>query len=221
VINGWGEPALLEAYEAERQPVTEQVSKQVMQIALENLDTDFVRNVPPALLGEGPESEALRAKVGQVMYDANVGQFACLGLNFGTFYDRSPIVAYDGEAAPAYGLSRYTPTTVPGCRTPHVWLDDGTSLYDAMGPDYTLLRFDPSLDVSALQAAAGRRGVPLDLLDLSASEAGGIYRHKLVLSRPDQHVAWRGDAAPEDPTALMDLIRGAAPAQQASRTATA
>ena len=70
-------------------------------------------------------------------------------------------------------------------------------------------------------SGAGRRGVPLDLLDLSPSEAGGIYRHKLVLSRPDQHVAWRGDAAPEDPTALVDLIRGAAPTQQASRTATA
>ena len=221
VMNGWGEPGLLDAYEAERQPVTEQVSRQVMQIALDNLDTDFVRNVPPELLDEGPQGEALRAKVGRVMYDANVGQFACLGLNFGTFYDRSPIVAYDGEEAPAYGLSSYTPTTVPGCRTPHVWLDDGTSLYDAMGSGYTLLRFDPTINVSALQAAAGRRGVPLDLLDLSPAEAGGIYRHKLVLSRPDQHVAWRGDAPPEDPLALVDLIRGAGRAQKPSRTATA
>lgn len=223
VVNGWGEPGLLEAYEAERQPVTEQVSQQVMRIALENLDTDLVRNVPPELLDEGPEGEALRARVGRVMYDANVGQFACLGLNFGTFYDRSPVVAYDGEEAPPYGLSSYTPTTVPGCRTPHVWLDDGTSLYDAMGTGYTLLRLDPSIDVSALQAAAARRRVPLELLDLSPSEAGDIYRHKLVLSRPDQHVAWRGDAPPEDPVALIDLIRGAsrgAPAHEAGTRCT-
>jgi hypothetical protein len=29
-----------------------------------------------------------------------------------------------------------------------------------------------------------------------------------VLSRPDQHVAWRGDAMPPDPLALIDRIRG-------------
>jgi hypothetical protein len=36
-----------------------------------------------------------------------------------------------------------------------------------------------------------------------------LYRHRLVLSRPDQHVAWRGDALPADPLALVDRIRGA------------
>jgi hypothetical protein len=30
------------------------------------------------------------------------------------------------------------------------------------------------------------------------------------LSRPDQHVAWRGNALPADPLALIDRIRGAA-----------
>jgi hypothetical protein len=36
-----------------------------------------------------------------------------------------------------------------------------------------------------------------------------LYRHKLVLARPDQHVAWRGDAEPADPLDLVDLVRGA------------
>ena len=36
-----------------------------------------------------------------------------------------------------------------------------------------------------------------------------FYRHKLVLMRPDQHVAWRGDAEPADPLDLVDLVRGA------------
>jgi hypothetical protein len=31
----------------------------------------------------------------------------------------------------------------------------------------------------------------------------------LVLSRPDQHVAWRGHCAPADPLTLIDRIRGA------------
>ena len=33
---------------------------------------------------------------------------------------------------------------------------------------------------------------------------------RLVLSRPDQHVAWRGDSLPPDPLALIDRVRGAA-----------
>ena len=78
-----------------------------------------------------------------------------------------------------------------------------------MGPDYTLLRFDPSVDVGPLLAAARERGLPMALLDVAAKDAEAVYRHKLVLSRPDQHVAWRGDHVPADPLALVNLVRGA------------
>ena len=99
---------------------------------------------------------------------------------------------------------------MPGCRTPHFWLADGRSLYDAVGPDYTLLRFDARLDVAPLRAAAAQRGVPLAVLDATPrGELPAAYRHKLLLSRPDQHVAWRGDALPPDSLALVDTIRGA------------
>ncbi|MDB5697700.1 MAG: FAD-dependent oxidoreductase [Alphaproteobacteria bacterium] len=221
VIAGWGGTGLLDAYEAERQPVTEQVSQRVMALAYTNLDPKLITNPPPELVAEGPEGDAFRARLGRFFYDENVGQFACLGLNFGTYYDGSPVVAYDDESAPGYSLTSYTPTTVPGCRTPHVWLDDGRSLYDAMGLGYTLLRSDPGVDVSALQDAAARRGVPLAVIDLSPVEAGSLYRRKLVLSRPDQHVAWRGDALPDDPLALIDLVRGAGRAEPVQRTAAA
>jgi hypothetical protein len=58
--------------------------------------------------------------------------------------------------------------------------------------------------------AAARRGVPLAVLDVSSQEARGLYQHTWVLSRPDQHVAWRGNRLPADPLALIDKIRGAA-----------
>jgi len=58
-----------------------------------------------------------------------------------------------------------------------------------------------------LTDAAALRGVPLTVLDLQPRDP---YRHGLVLSRPDQHVAWRGDAVPADPLRLIDRIRGAA-----------
>jgi hypothetical protein len=76
-----------------------------------------------------------------------------------------------------------------------------------MGPDFTLLRFDQQIDVRDLVAAATRRSVPLQVLDVPLPQP--VYAEKLVLSRPDQHVAWRGNAAPADPQALIDRIRGA------------
>jgi 2-polyprenyl-6-methoxyphenol hydroxylase-like FAD-dependent oxidoreductase len=209
-LDGWGGEALLAAYEAERQPITEQVSKFAMNHALA-LQKER-EGVPPDIEAPGAAGTAARAAAGKALYDLNVRQYCCGGLNFGTFYDRSPVIAYDGEAPPAYTMDTFTPSTVPGCRTPHVWLDDGRSLYDAMGPEYTLLRLDPAVATSALEEAAARRGLPLRVLDLQSRAAEGLYRHALVLSRPDQHVAWRGDAVPPDPLGLVDLVRGARPA---------
>ena len=34
----------------------------------------------------------------------------------------------------------YTPTTWPGARLPHVWLDADTSIFDRLGDGFTLIR---------------------------------------------------------------------------------
>ena len=130
-------------------------------------------------------------------YALHVQQFACARLNFGYFYPDSRLNAYDEGDVPGYTMYDYTPSTAPGCRTPHFWLSEGRSLYDAMGSDFTLLRFDPAINVTALVAAAARSSVPLTVLDVDADAIPEAYRHKLVLSRPDRHVAWRGNAVPE------------------------
>jgi hypothetical protein len=49
--------------------------------------------------------------------------------------------------------------------------------------------------------------MPLAVIDLDLAQAGAPYREKLVLSRPDQHIAWRGDAMP-DPAALIARVTG-------------
>ena len=107
-------------------------------------------------------------------------------------------------------MGTFTSTTVPGCRVPHVWLEGRRSLYDAMGPDYTLLRLDPTAHIDGIVAAAAQRGLPLAVLDVRSREASQHYRHKLVVVRPDQHVAWRGDEEPADMLGLVDLVWGAA-----------
>lgn len=219
-LNGWAPAAILDAYQAERWPITSQVSR----FAMSHAEAEIRRrgSVPENIEAAGAEGERVRREVGQLTYEINVQQYACAGLNFGTYYDRSPIIAYDGAAHPAYTMNSYTPSTVPGCRTPHLWCKDGRSLYDAMGPEFTLLRFDPAIDVAALDAAARLRGVPLKILDVerlntAISDGNAIYDgDKLVLSRPDQHVAWRSNKLPGDFLATIDRVRGAAiQAQQA------
>jgi hypothetical protein len=207
-LNGWAPAAILDAYEAERWPITSQVSR----FAMSHAETEIRRRgaVPDEIEEAGPQGARAREEVGRITYEINVQQYACAGLNFGTYYDRSPIIAYDGAEHPAYTMDHYTPSTVPGCRTPHIWREDGTSVYDAMGEWFTLLRFDPAIDVAALEAAARIRGVPLRVLDIEKSSAAISAGNALVLSRPDQHVAWRGNRLPEDPVRLIDRIRGAA-----------
>jgi 2-polyprenyl-6-methoxyphenol hydroxylase-like FAD-dependent oxidoreductase len=207
-LNGWAPAGILDAYEAERWPITSQVSR----FAMSHAEAEIKRRgaVPSEIEEEGPRGEAVRREVGRLTYEINVQQYACAGLNFGAYYDASPIIAYDGEAQPSYTMNSYTASTVPGCRTPHFFRDDGSSLYDAMGPEFTLLRFDPDLDVTTMIAAAHARGVPLGILDVRQPASAAFESGGLVLSRPDQHVAWRGNAAPEDPVSLIDRVRGAA-----------
>jgi 2-polyprenyl-6-methoxyphenol hydroxylase-like FAD-dependent oxidoreductase len=205
-LNGWAPASILEAYEAERWPITSQVSR----FAMTHAEAEIRRRgaVPDEIEDAGPEGERARRQVGRLSYEINVQQYACAGLNFGTYYDRSPIIAYDGAEHPAYTMDSYSPSTVPGCRTPHLWQADGNSLYDAIGPEFTLLRLDSAMDVAALEAAAHSRRLPLRVLNVERP-ATGAFDGALVLSRPDQHVAWRGNNLPADPLALIDRIRGA------------
>lgn len=204
-IKGWGGDGILDAYERERMPVTEQVSHYAMNIAL---DVNRKRTtVVPYIEEDSPRGLAARRTLGKEMYEIGRMQYCAGGLNYGYYYDVSPVIAYDDASHPPYTMGDFVQCTVPGHRTPHVWLADGRSLYDAIGPDYTIIRADPSVDVSAITAAAARRGVPLEVLDLDTVDP--VYDHALVLSRPDRHVAWRGNAPPDDALALIDLVRGA------------
>lgn len=206
-LQGWGGEAILDAYEAERQPITMQVSNFAMDHAARMIKAR--RAVPPNIEADDEEGRRAREEVGREAYDLNVQQFCCAGLNFGYFYQGSPIIVADDEAPPAYTMGDFTASTVPGCRAPHFWLADGRSLYDAFGQGYTLLRFDRGADVEPLLAAARTRGVPLAVVDLEGEAPPPAYRHRLVLCRDDQHVAWRGDRVPEDAQALVDRMRGA------------
>ncbi|MGX4768586.1 FAD-dependent oxidoreductase [Bradyrhizobium guangdongense] len=207
-LSGWAQASILDAYEAERQPITEQVSRFAMDHAMKMMAQRG--GVSTEIEDDTPRGRAARAALARAAYDLNVQQYCCAGLNFGYYYDASPIIAYDGETPPAYTMGSFTPSTVPGARAPHLFLRDGRSVYDAFGAGYNLLRFDPAIDLTALLSAAKERGMPLTLIDVAPEEANGAYAEKLVLVRPDQHIAWRGQAAPEDAQTLLARLTGAA-----------
>ena len=102
------------------------------------------------------------------------------------------------------------PSTWPGSRTPHAWLADGRSTLDLFGDGFVLLRLGTSQagDQELIDAAHEAR-VPLRCIDLDDPDVATLYERRLVLVRPDGHVAWRGDTAPAEPLKLIDLIRGA------------
>ncbi len=213
VLNGWAEPALLDAYQAERQPITDQVSQFAFNMS--KSISQQRREIPAEIERNDAQGEATRARIGKETYDLYVQQQCCGGLNFGYFYADSPAIAYDGAEHPVYSMGRFESSSVPGCRAPHFWLRDGRSLYDALGADYGLLRFDRKAEVGGLLAAAKQRGVPLTVVDIDDPEAAALYDRKLALVRPDRHVAWRADAEPDDSVALIDLLRGAGIASRA------
>jgi 2-polyprenyl-6-methoxyphenol hydroxylase-like FAD-dependent oxidoreductase len=207
-VQGWAHPAMLDAYEAERQPITEQVSRFAMDHAQKMIKARSA--IPPNIEAHDDAGAAERERIGAEAYELNVQQFCCAGLNYGYYYAGSPIIAADDEAPPPYTMGGFTASTVPGCRAPHFWLADGRSLYDALGAGYTLLVTQPGANTQPLLDAAASAGVPLTRLDVSAeAQRPPEYQHALLLCRPDQHVVWRGDAVPPDAAGLVARLRGA------------
>jgi hypothetical protein len=155
------------------------------------------------------EGEAARQLIGREAYDLNVQQFCCEGLNFGYFYEKSPIISHESEAAPAYTMGSFTPSTLPGCRAPHFWLNNGASLYDSFGNGYTLMKFDAAIDTTTLQQHAQAARLPLQIIDLkNEANKPSAYKHALVLCRTDQHVVWRGDELPHSLTEFVSFLSG-------------
>ena len=132
-------------------------------------------------------------------------EFHALDLVLDVVHEDSPVVVRDRSVPRPDGADG---DPRPGARLPHRWLSPGRSLYDALGPDLALLVPPGRADAAeGLVRAARDRGVPLTVLDVADPARAGA---RLVLVRPDQHVAWRGDQPPADPVALVDHVCGAA-----------
>jgi 2-polyprenyl-6-methoxyphenol hydroxylase-like FAD-dependent oxidoreductase len=207
-LAGWGGAGLLATYEAERRPIALRNTAAARAIAQSVNDL----RVPPEIEAAGAAGDRARqaAAPGFAIF---AEEFASIGVQLGARYDGSPSILSDGATPPADDVARYEPSSVPGGRAPHVWLDDGrglgSSLFDRLGLGFTLLRLGPTPpDTASLEAAARTHGMPLTVLDVPLSAARDLYQRDLALIRPDHHVAWRGNRVPEDASTQMARVTG-------------
>ena len=190
VLQGWGGPALLDAYEIERRPLHEKVMDEAVanhallgnQLWREGLEDDTA------------EGRALREAAGARIVADKTREFRSLATVLGLSYEASPILVDDGSQPLPQAGQDYRPDAHPGCLAPHAWLEDGRSLYDLFGMGFCLVAADDmDEDVAQAQAEARRNSLPLRVACQRGVDIRALYRAALALVRPDQHVAWRGD----------------------------
>jgi 2-polyprenyl-6-methoxyphenol hydroxylase-like FAD-dependent oxidoreductase len=207
VYQGWAGAHLLDSYEAERRPI----GVRNVDEAADNKANDNQIPVPPALEADGPAGAQARQAVAAFIERTRRKEWHSLGVQLGYRYDPSPICWPDGTPPPPDDPSVYVPTARPGSRAPHAWLADGRSTIDLFGRGYVLLRLRARAAATAgLEAAARAVGLPLTVVDLDEPAVAALYERRLVLVRPDGHVAWRGDEPPADAAVVVGRVRGAA-----------
>ncbi len=204
VVEGWAPPSLLDTYEAERRPIGIRNTTMSHQFAsaVANLE------IPAELEDDSTAGDAARRKIGAYLATFTE-EFRSLGIQLGARYDGSSLIAEDSEAPPPDSPFEYQPSAVPGGRAPHAWLDDGRALSDTLGAGFTLLRLtETASDGHELASAAAARGIPLDAVTVTDARVRELYQKDLVLIRPDQHIAWRGNATPADAESLLARLVG-------------
>ncbi|HSC95053.1 MAG TPA: FAD-dependent monooxygenase [Burkholderiales bacterium] len=208
-LAGWGGPHLLASYERERRPIGLRNVKASGAAMRGRLSWRAAWH--PDVRKNSPEGAAIRAEMAR-RFDVEQRKVTeILGIEAGYRYVGSPLVWPEAGDGPDPDNPRYVPTTWPGARLPHAWLDDGTALHDRMGPGYTLLRLGRSqANVSSLEQAWRALGAPLEVLDIPDSGVREIAGYDLLLVRPDLHVAWRGNRLADDVGTIAAIATGRA-----------
>lgn len=207
-LQGWGGAELLDSYATERRPIA---VRNVME-ASGNLGRMLSKQGQPAFLDDTPEGMKVRKEVGEKFSAVMLREWETLGVHLGYRYEGSPICVPDGTPALPDDTADYVQTSRPGARAPHVWLADGRSTLDLFGASFVLLCLgDAAPDPEPLVKAAEACGMTLKVEHLADVKVVNAYERRLVLVRPDGHVAWRDDLLPERPDRIIDIVRGSLP----------
>src|SRR3954470_20883164 len=157
-LKGWGGPALLASYEAERRPVGQRNVSEASRNLRRMLSTRE-RLPGPEIFSDGAANDAARQEYGEWFAAIMRHEWFANGVMLGYRYDNSPLIWPDGTPAPPDLSHPYTQTARPGARAPHVWLADGRSTLDLFGRGFVLLKLGDAPPVTtSVERAAAERG---------------------------------------------------------------
>ena len=236
VVKGQAGPGLLDSYSAERAPVAKQIVTRANQSIeefgpifkalglLDSIDPVKMQQNMDARCDDGAAAEAQREAIRRAIA-FKVYEFDAHGVEMNQRYASDAVVT-DGQPEPVFEKDRelhYQPTTWPGARLPHVWL------YDDKGDKVSSLDLAGKGRFTVLTGIGGRawveaaRTVGAELGIEIAAHVIGPRQHwqdftgdwararevrdaGVVLTRPDQHVAWRSEAMAADPAAELRRV---------------
>ncbi len=209
-LAGWGGPGLLQSYEIERRQIGER------NVAASTYASRGRRTwraaYKPNIRDHTPAGAETRANLARIAEVEQRKTNEMIGAELGYRYAGSPVIWPEPGEGPKHDFMNYVPTTWPGARLPHVWLDDGSAMQDRIGQGYTLLRLGGAQDDAApLVRAFQTFGAPFAVLDVRSPHAREIYGYDLILLRPDLHIVWRGNNLPAEPEKLAAIATGHQP----------
>lgn len=187
-LQGWGGECLFEAYDQERRNTAWwhlNASKKHMSVRIA-LSEEYQK--AGDIYSDTVEAQRNRDVLAKAIEVYGNGENESWGIEFGYRYE-SDIIAHE-KNAPVINPLINTASTWPGCRLPHLFLEDGESIHDKLGTYFTLICFDGTTNIPAIENTS----VPLDILHIDEPLAKEIYQYRYILVRPDQHIAWRGDS---------------------------
>ena len=205
MVEGWGGSKLIDSYFEERHSIGVRNTKEAAD-CFDQLKS--VMQYGDILDEDSKRAEKLREELSINLKEQDK-LIASSGTLLGYRYNNSSIVIPDGTEETIDNPRKYIPTARPGHRAPHIWLEEGVSIYDKFNQNFTLLVFTEDLiEAKKLISKAKSIGLPIHLLQINDKDVLNLYVNKYVIIRPDLMVAWRSDYIPDNSIDILNTIIG-------------
>lgn len=198
-VQDWGGMSLIEAYASERHPTAWWHLEASRRHFLVRQEFTMAYMAAGDIESDTDEASRNRAALADKCRELGNAENESYGVELGYRYD-SAIICRDTESREIDPLV-YTPSTEPGRRLPHVYLENGESLFSLLGLGFNLLVCDERFDSSCravIEEALSSSNTPCQLAVVSDVNARRVLSSKYILVRPDMHIAWRSDCINEE-----------------------